>query len=173
MVAIDLFLHDVFMELGKDLRGEDILPKDAVIFFHTVFITYPKEFLRIAGLGFLVHRSHIENGVILVFPDTREDAIVTDLSKGYGMDGDHQGIITLVFLDHLEGTGFVGVTAIEGIAQKQQDRFVTSKLGCLIDGMTEAPLLTLIDIMEVFSDIENTCLEFLCLWIEFVQMFIR
>ena len=172
MITLDLLLHDVLMELCEDLRRKDVLSEDTVKFFHTIFITYPQEFLGIACLGFLVHDSHVEDGVILVLPDAREDAIMAHLRKRNGMDGHHQRVVTLVLLDHLQGTGFVAVAAVECVAQEQQDRFVTRKLRCLVDRVAKAPFLPLVDIMQVFSDVQDARLLFLGLRIQFTEMFV-
>ena len=79
MIILDLLLHDVLMELCKDLGSEDILSEDAVKFFRTFFIAHTQEFLRIAGLGLLLHHRDVQDGMIFVFPDTGENAIMTHL----------------------------------------------------------------------------------------------
>ena len=98
---------------------------------------------------------------------------MTHFGQGNGMDGHHQRVVVLVLLDHLQDTGFVAVAAVEGIAQEQQHRFVTGKLSCLIHRMTEAALLTLVDIMQVLPDIEDARLLLLGLGIEFAQVLLR
>ena len=95
------------------------------------------------------------------------------LSQRNGMNRHHQRVIPLVLLNHLQGTGFVAVAAIEGIAQEQQHRFITRKLRCLIHRMTKATLLTLVDIMQVLANIQDARLQLLRLSIELAQMLIR
>jgi hypothetical protein len=88
------------------------------------------------------------------------------------MDADHQGVVTFVFLDHLQGTGLVGVATVERVAQEEHDGLVAGKLGSLIDGMTKAALLFLIDIVEALADVEDMVLILLGLGIELAQMFL-
>ena len=96
------------MQLGKDLRREDILAKDTIVLFLTLLVADTQELLGITGLWLLVHHRDIEDGPILVLPDTRENAIMTDIRQGNRMDTDHQTIVTLILLYQLQGTGFVG-----------------------------------------------------------------
>ena len=105
------------MQLGEHLRCEDILAKHTVVFFLTILITHTKIFLSIAGLGFLHHGTDIQHRTLLVFPDTMQDSIAAHLNQRYRMDADHQTVMQLIALDHLQGTGLVGVAAIERIAQ--------------------------------------------------------
>ena len=70
VVTFNLTLHDVLMQLGEDLWGKDILTKDAVVLFLTIFVSDTEEILCIAGLGFLDHRTDIEYRAVLVFPYT-------------------------------------------------------------------------------------------------------
>ena len=88
------------------------------------------------------------------------------------MDADHQLVIALIFLYHLQSTGLIGQRAVEGITQKQQNGFVASKLRSLIDGVTESSLLSLIDIAQAFANRQDTVLVFLCLRIQFTQVFL-
>ena len=111
--------------------------------------------------------------IALVFPSTMENAVTAHLSQRDRMDADHQAVIALIFLHHLQGTRLVGVTTIKRIAQKQHDGFVASKLSCLINGMAEASLLFLIDIVQAFTNVEDMVLIFLGLRVEFAQMFFR
>ena len=173
MITLNLLLHDILMQLRKDLRCQDILSEHTVKFFHTLLVPHTQELLGITGLGFLLHHSHIENGMILVLPDTRENAIMTHLSQRNGMNRHHQRVVTLVLLHHLQSTGLVAVTAIERITQEQQYRFVTRKLRRLIHRMTKTALLTLVDIMQVLANIQNARLQLLRLSIELAQMLIR
>ena len=58
MITLDLLLHDILMQLRKNLGREDILSKHTVKFFHTFLVAHAQEFLGITGLGFLLH--HID-----------------------------------------------------------------------------------------------------------------
>ena len=172
MIAINLFLHDILMQLGKDLRGKDILTKDAIILLLTILVAHTQKLLGITGLGFLQHRRDIEKGAGLVLPDTVKNTIAAHFSKRDGVNADHQRVATLIFLDHLERTGLVGVAAIKGITQEQHHRFVTRKLRRLIDGMTETALFSLIDIMQTLTYVEDMIFVLLGLSIQLAQMFL-
>ena len=70
MITLEFLLHDVLMELGKDLWCQDVLSEYTVKFLHPILVSYAQELFSVAGLGFLLHHGHIEDGMLLVFPDT-------------------------------------------------------------------------------------------------------
>ena len=86
------------------------------------------------------------------------------------MDADHQRVMPLVFLHHLEGTGLIGITAIKRITQEQQYRLVGSKLSRLIYRMAETSLLTLIHIAQALADAQDMVLILLCFRTQLAQM---
>ena len=85
--------------------------------------------------------------MLLVFPHTAKYAVVADVGQRYGMNADHQLVVTLVLFNHLQRAGLVGLAAVERVAQQQQHGFATRKVGSLPDGMPKAAFLALVDIV--------------------------
>ena len=88
------------------------------------------------------------------------------------MDADHQLVVALIAFYELQGTRLVGLTAIERVAQKEQNRFATSKLRSLEDSMTKTAFLALIDIMQAFANVQDMVLVLLGLLIQLTQVFL-
>ena len=88
------------------------------------------------------------------------------------MDTDHELVVVLVLLDKLQGTGLVGRRAIDGVAQHQENGLVGGKVYSLINGMTEAALLVLIDVMQTLADVQNVVLVLLGRQRQLAQMFL-
>ena len=85
------------------------------------------------------------------------------VAQRYGMDADHQLVVTFIFLYQLQRTGFVGGRPVQRVSQQQQYRFFIGKFGRLENSMSETPFLMLINIMQAFADIEYVVLILLCL----------
>ena len=71
------------------------------------------------------------------------------------MNANQQLVVALVLFNELQGTGLVAGAAVERVTQKQQYGLVVCEVNSLIDGMTEAALLSLIDVVEAFADVED------------------
>ena len=101
MVALNLLLHDVLVQLREYLGGKDILSEYAVVLLVALFVAHSQKFLGIAGLGFLAHSVHVQDGVIVILPNTVQNAIAAHFGQGDRMDTYHQSVVALVILDHL------------------------------------------------------------------------
>ena len=77
------------MQLGKDLRREDILSKDTIILFLPLFVANTQELLGVTGFRFLMHHVNIEDGIILVLPNTVKNTIMTHIRQRDAVDTDH------------------------------------------------------------------------------------
>ena len=88
------------------------------------------------------------------------------------VDAHHQRVVTLILLNQLQGAGLVGVAAVDRVAQEQHHGLVAGELRCLVDGMAEAALLTLIDIVQALADVEDVGLILPGLGIELAEMLV-
>ena len=111
--------------------------------------------------------------MLLILPYAVKNAIMAHGRQWDTVNADHQGVITFILFDKLQRAGLIRVALIDRVTQQEQYRFVTSKLSGLVDSMPKTSLLTLINIMKPFADIDDMILIFLRFCIQFTEMLFR